>query len=219
MGCRSHVRNGRGARLYAAACRALLLQLQPWSGVPADSSCFGGGGIPDIDANGTPVTPSSGIINFAAGTNITLTPSGNTITITASSTGATAFSALTTGTAPANAALIATITTANACPTGIAPILRSANAAASSLTGNSHDYPNGTSATTWTVTSNATGLASTTAYKWNYHAGCYLGEWNEKDTNRLCGPLRLEQAPKCPLPTRSPVWLDASLPILMGNGA
>ena len=38
---------------------------------------------------------------------------------------------------------------------------------------NSHDYPNGAKTTTWTMTSNATGLAATTAYKWSYHAGCY----------------------------------------------
>lgn len=80
---------------------------------------------------------------------------------------------ITTGSAPANAATIATITIANACPVGIAPIIRSANANSSSLTGNTHDYPTGTSTTQWTMTSNATGLAATTAYKWDYHAGCY----------------------------------------------
>lgn len=57
-----------------------------------------GSGITGIDANGSPVTPSAGVVNFAAGTNVMLTPSGNTITITASATGATAFSALTSST-------------------------------------------------------------------------------------------------------------------------
>ena len=77
----------------AAALYCYNSTLSKW--VPADSSCFGGGGILGIDANGTPVTPSSGIINFAAGTNIT--PASGYDTIATTSTGATAFSALTTG--------------------------------------------------------------------------------------------------------------------------
>lgn len=76
--------------------------------VPADSSCFGGGGILGIQANGATVTPSSGIINFAAGTNVTLGVSGNTITITASSTAATAFSAITSATNTTAAMLVGT---------------------------------------------------------------------------------------------------------------
>lgn len=54
--------------------------------------------ITAIQANGTPVTPSSGAINYVAGSNVTLTPSGNQITITASNTAATSFAAITPAT-------------------------------------------------------------------------------------------------------------------------
>jgi hypothetical protein len=43
--------------------------------------------ITEIDVAGSAVTPSSGKVNFAAGTNVTLTPSGNTVTIAATSGG------------------------------------------------------------------------------------------------------------------------------------
>ena len=56
------------------------------------------GPITSIEANGTPITPSAGAVNLAAGTNVTLTTVGNTTTITSSATAATAFSALTTAT-------------------------------------------------------------------------------------------------------------------------
>jgi hypothetical protein len=51
--------------------------------------------ITSLQVNGTPVVSSGGAYNFVQGSNITLTPSGNQITITGSNTAATAFSALT----------------------------------------------------------------------------------------------------------------------------
>jgi hypothetical protein len=79
---------------------------------------------------------------------------------------------ITTGSAPANSAIIATVTLGNACPTMAYPIIRSSNANASQLTGNSHDYPNNISASQWSFTSNSAGLSATTAYAWNYQVRC-----------------------------------------------
>ncbi len=80
--------------------------------------------------------------------------------------------AVTTGTAPANAAVIATITLHNACPTSVYAVVRGSNAAAASLSGTTHEYPDGFTASSWTLTSNSTGLAATTAYTWAYIAKC-----------------------------------------------
>lgn len=80
--------------------------------------------------------------------------------------------AVTTGTAPANAGTIATITLNKACPTKVYPVIRSSNANAASLSGNTHEYPSNFTASTWTITANATGLAATTAYTWVYVTKC-----------------------------------------------
>lgn len=78
----------------------------------------GSGGITGIDSGGTPVTPTAGVVNFAAGTNVTLTPSGNTITITSSATAATAFSALTGATNTTAAMVVGTGASFGASGTG-----------------------------------------------------------------------------------------------------
>lgn len=79
---------------------------------------------------------------------------------------------VTTGSAPASAATIVTVTLANACPTSVYSVVRSSNANAAQLSGVTHAYPDNFTATTWTITSNATGLAATTAYTWAYIAKC-----------------------------------------------
>jgi hypothetical protein len=78
------------------------------NGGATTSGCSSGSGVQTIQANGTPVTPSSGAVNFVSGTNITLTPSGNQITITASATSAVAFSAITSATNTQAAMLVGT---------------------------------------------------------------------------------------------------------------
>lgn len=80
--------------------------------------------------------------------------------------------AITTGSSPANAGLIATITIQNTCPTKVYALIRGSNQNAATLTGNTHDYPDGFTAGTWTITANATGLSANTAYTWAYNAGC-----------------------------------------------
>ena len=45
-------------------------------------------------------------------------------------------------------------------------------AAAAALSGTAHEYPDNFTATTWTLTSNTTGLAASTAYTWTYIARC-----------------------------------------------
>ena len=79
---------------------------------------------------------------------------------------------VTTGSAPASSAIIATITLAHACPTSVYAVVRGSNAAAASLNGTSHEYPDGFTASSWTLTSNSTGLTASTAYTWSYIAGC-----------------------------------------------
>ena len=79
---------------------------------------------------------------------------------------------VTTGTSPANAAIIVTVTLANACPTSVYAVVRGSNAAAAMLSGTTHEYPDNFTATTWTITANATGLAASTAYRWAYIARC-----------------------------------------------
>ncbi len=79
---------------------------------------------------------------------------------------------VTTGTAPANAAIIATVTLHNACPTSVYAVVRGSNANAAALSGTTREYPDNFTATTWTITSNTTGLAASTAYTWAYIARC-----------------------------------------------
>ena len=79
---------------------------------------------------------------------------------------------VTTGSAPASASVIATITLANACPTKVYAVIRGSNQNAAQLSGNTHDYPDSFTSTSWTITSNATGLTASTAYTWAYIARC-----------------------------------------------
>jgi hypothetical protein len=90
-----------------------------------NGSPLAGGGVSEI--NGL-----TGNVVFSAGSNITLTPSGNTITISASSTASTAFSAL-TGSTNTTAAMIC----GSGCSLGIAGSgsIAASSAPASGITG------------------------------------------------------------------------------------
>lgn len=124
-----------------------------------------------VDGNGNEThatTKASGTPTIACGTGAGTSPTVCSIT---GNDDAGQIS-VTTGTAPASSATIATITRANACPTTVYAVVRGSNAAAASLTGTTHEYPDGFTAGSWTLTSNTTGLTASTAYTWAYIAKC-----------------------------------------------
>lgn len=83
------------------------------------------------------------------------TPSGGTITVT-------------TGTSPAASnATVATLTWPVTFPTGSAPVLSPANAAAAALSGATQAFMTGTT-TTGVLTGGSSALAASTTYAWNY---------------------------------------------------
>ena len=88
------------------------------------------------------------------------TPEGGTITVV-------------TGTSPAASnATIATLTYPQAFPTGSAPVLSPANAAAAALTGATAPFLAGTT-TAATLTGGSSALAASTTYVWNYRTAGY----------------------------------------------
>ena len=111
---------------------------------------------------------SSGVPTIACGTGAGTSP---TVCSIAGNDEAGQIS-VTTGSAPASAAVIATVTLANTCPTTVYAVVRASNANAASLSGTSHEYPDTFTANTWTITANTNGLAATTAYTWAYIAKC-----------------------------------------------
>ena len=170
---------------------------QQW--VPADASCFGAaggnpggsptqiqyqvnattfGGVPGSSVSGSDVLFSgklSGTHFLSTGTpSIVCGPGAGTSPSVCTITGTDEAGqiAVTTGSSPTNAGLIATVTLGNACPTSVYAVVRSSNANSASLSGTSHEYPDGFSAGSWTLTANANGLAAATAYRWAYIAGC-----------------------------------------------
>lgn len=79
---------------------------------------------------------------------------------------------ITTGTAPASSSTIFTMSMSTPCTTMVYPVTQASNLNAASLTGNTHTYAAGSSTTSWSMTSNATGLAASTAYAWTYVTRC-----------------------------------------------
>lgn len=79
---------------------------------------------------------------------------------------------ITTGSAPAQNATIATVTLPEACPAATVPVLSPANtkAAATSTAG---VYASSTGATTFVVNSGGTSLTASANYIFNVHVGCY----------------------------------------------
>ena len=80
---------------------------------------------------------------------------------------------ITTGTAPAINAVVATITLANACPTGTVPAIQPSNIGAASLSGGSKPYATNASSTQWIIQSNGTALGASTTYSWGFQVRCY----------------------------------------------
>lgn len=79
---------------------------------------------------------------------------------------------ITTGTAPASSATIFTMSLGTPCTAMVYPVTQASNVNAASLTGNTHTYAVGSSASGWSMTSNATGLTASTAYAWTYITRC-----------------------------------------------
>lgn len=85
----------------------LLVAALGMAGLRAQTVVIGGGGGATLETNGTK-NSSQALLNLAQGSNVTLSESGGTVTITASSTASTAFSALTGSTNTSAAMLVGT---------------------------------------------------------------------------------------------------------------
>lgn len=124
---------------------------------PIQSPHFYSSGVPSISCN-----------NGAGGG----AGNGGTCTFAANSTDESGVITVVTGTSPGAGVLVFTVTLANGCTHSVVPITKSANSAAASLTGNTHDFSAGLTVNSWSLSSNSVGLTASTTYMWNYHTRC-----------------------------------------------